>query len=73
MAQSGCECLPRMQNVGCSNPSRNRPKSQKQVVTTPLPNVRRASRVLGDAYNFKQIPRVTVGVRHLKILTVQFP
>ena len=29
---------PRKQKVGCSNPSRDRPKSSKQVVTAPLLN-----------------------------------
>ena len=30
----------RKRKVGCSNPSRDRPKSLKQVVTTPLPVAR---------------------------------
>ena len=37
---SGLERLPRKQKVGCSNLSRDRPKSLKQEVTTPLPNAR---------------------------------
>ena len=30
----------RMRKVVCSNPSRDRPKSLKQVVTSPTPNAR---------------------------------
>ena len=29
---------PRMWKVGCSNPSRDKPKAKEQVVTAPLPN-----------------------------------
>ena len=30
--------FPRKRKVRCANPSRNRPKSLKQVATAPLPN-----------------------------------
>ena len=33
---AGLECSHRMRNVGCSNPSRDRPLSLKHVVTAPL-------------------------------------
>ena len=58
------ERLLRKRKVGCSNPSRYRPKSLKQVATGPLPNVRQkvcVSWVLGDDY-YKRMPCVTVGV-----------
>ena len=48
----------------CVNPSRDRPKSLEQVMTTPLPDAWlkvRVSRVLGDDH-YKQMPRVTEGV-----------
>ena len=38
--RSGLEHSPRKRKVGCSNPSRHRPKSLKQEVTAPLPNAR---------------------------------
>ena len=43
---------PGKRKVGCSNPSCDRPKSLKQVVTDPMPNARHwvsVSRVLGGA------------------------
>ena len=49
--------------VRCSNPSSDRPRSLKQVVTAPLLNARqqvRVSRVLGDDH-YKRMPSV-VGV-----------
>ena len=49
--RSRLERSPRKRKFGCSNPSRDRPKSQNQVVTAALPNARqyvRVSRVLGD-------------------------
>ena len=36
--RSRLECSPPMWKDGCSNPSRNRPTSWKQVETAPLPN-----------------------------------
>ena len=48
---SGLESSPRKRKVGCSNPRRDRSKSEKQVVTAPLLNAQqtvRVSRVLGD-------------------------
>ena len=37
--RSGLECLPRKQKVGCSNPSRYRPKPLIQAVTAPVPKL----------------------------------
>ena len=54
----------RKRKFGCSNPSRERPKSLKQVVTAPLSNARHlvcVSWVLGDDH-YKRSPRLTVGV-----------
>ena len=39
--RSGLERSPRKRKVGCSNPSHDRPKSFKELVAAPLPNVRR--------------------------------
>ena len=36
--RSGLERSPRKRKIGCSNPSSDKPKSFKQVVTAPLPN-----------------------------------
>ena len=38
--RSELEWSPRKRKVGCSNPSRDRTKSLKQIVTAPLPNAR---------------------------------
>ena len=68
------ERSPRKQEVECSNPSRDRPKSLKQAVTVPLPNARHevwVSRVLGDD-RYKRMPRVTVGVARERTLTAQW-
>ena len=40
--RSGLELWPRKLKVGCSNPSRDIPKSLKQVATAPLPCIRQA-------------------------------
>ena len=56
--------LERSNPSGCSNHSRDKPKSLKQVVTAPLSNAGHwvlVSRVLGDDH-YKRMPRVTVGV-----------
>ena len=52
---------PRKRKVGCSNPSRSRSKSHKQVETATLPNARQQMsliRVFGHNH-FKQMPRIT--------------
>ena len=54
--------IPCKRKVGCSNPSWDRPKSLKQVVTAPLPNARHyvwVSWVLKDDHH-KRMPLVTV-------------
>ena len=56
------ERSPRKRKVGCSNPSRDRPKSIKQVVTDLSLNARqqvRVSRVLADDH-YKRMPNVTL-------------
>ena len=71
---SGLERWPRKQKVGCSNPSRNRPKSYRQVVTALLLNARQqvwVSRVLRDDH-YKRMPRVTVGVARLRTSTAHW-
>ena len=57
------KALPGMRKVGCLNPSCDRPKSFKQVVTAPLLNVRqmRGSSVIRDDL-YKRISRLTVCV-----------
>ena len=40
MFRRGLEHLPHKRKIGCSNPSRDRPKLRKQVVTAPLPKAR---------------------------------
>ena len=73
--RSELERSPPKRKVGCSNPSRDRPKSLKQVVTAPLPNTHHlmwVSRVLRDDHH-KQIPRVTVSVARYRTLTAQLP
>ena len=55
--RSELERSPRKRKVGCSNSNRDRPKSLKQVVTTPLTNARHKVlllRVLGDNH-YKRI------------------
>ena len=57
--RSGLERWPRKRKVGCSNLSRDRPKSLKQLVTAPLPNARqkvRMSPVLGDDHKKTDAP-----------------
>ena len=57
---------PRKRKVGCSNPSRDIPKSLKQAVTAPLPSAGHLvwmSRVLGDDH-YKRIPRGTLKNPH---------
>ena len=52
--------------VGCSNPSRDEPKSLKQAMTAPLQNARQpalVSRVLVDDY-YNPMPCVTICVTH---------
>ena len=39
--RSGLKRSPRKWKFGCSNPSRDSPKSEKQAVTAPLPNARK--------------------------------
>ena len=59
-----------------SIPSRDRPKSLKQVVTAPLPNAWQpvwVSRVLGDDHDYKRLARVAVGVARSKTLATQWP
>ena len=51
--RSVCERSPRTRKVRCSNPSRNRSKSLKQVVTAPLLYTQQqvwVSYILGDDY-----------------------
>ena len=60
---SRLEPSPRMQKVGCSNPSRDKSKPFIQIKTVPLPNARQqvlVSKIVGDDH--KRMPRVTVGV-----------
>ena len=62
--RSGLERSPLKRKVGCSNPSFNRPKSLKQVVTAPLTNTRHSvwvSRVLTDDH-YIRMTRFTLGV-----------
>ena len=47
--------------VWCSNPNRDKLKSLKQAVATPLLNARQKMWVLGDKH-YKRMPRVTVDV-----------
>ena len=70
--RSGLERSPRMQKVVCSNPSRNKSKSQKQVVTAPLLINRQQVWVSRDDH-YKRMSRVTVGVARLRTLTAQWP
>ena len=59
----------------CSNPSRDKPKSLKQIVTAPLPNTRhkvKVSCVLGEDH-YKGMSRVTVAVARYRTRTAQWP
>ena len=51
---SWLERSPRKRKVECSNPSRDRPNSLKQVVTDYC-------QTLGNRCDYKQMPSVTVG------------
>ena len=65
----------RIREVWCSNSSRDRPTSYKQVLTTPLPNTGhlvRVTKVLGDE-RYKRMPLVTVGVARWRTLTARWP
>ena len=62
--------LPRMWKIGCSNPSSDRPKLLKQVVTAPLLNARQqvwVPRILGDDHYRRIIPCHTVSVARYKM------
>ena len=66
---------PRMRKVGCSNPSRDRPKSLKQSMTAPMLNARQQMlvlRVLGVDH-YKPVFRVTIGVTRSRTLTAHWP
>ena len=73
--RSGLERSPRKRKFGCSNPSRDRPKSLNRKVTAPLPNARNwvvVSRVLGDDH-YERMLRVTVVVARYGTLTAHWP
>ena len=72
--RSGFKRSPRKRKIGCSNPSCFRPRSWKQLVTGPLPNVRQwvwVSRVLGNDH-YKRMPHAAVGVAPYRTITVQY-
>ena len=72
--RSGLERSLSIWKVGCSNPSRDRPKSYKQVVTAPLPNARQYVCFTGPRkWPSKLMSCVRVGVARLRTLTAHWP